>query len=75
MAAQVELVPQRDVRDYAQAIVDLVDDAGLCERMGQLGRARVEQELAWPFQEQAYLGVYRALAPLTGKAQLTSKGK
>jgi glycosyltransferase involved in cell wall biosynthesis len=66
---------QRDVRDYAQAIVDLVDDAGLCERMGQLGRARVEQELAWPFQEQAYLGVYRALAPLTGKAQLTSKGK
>jgi glycosyltransferase involved in cell wall biosynthesis len=66
---------QRDVHDYAQAIVDLVDDAGLCERMGQLGRARVEQELAWPFQEQAYLGVYRALAPLTGKAQLTSKGK
>jgi glycosyltransferase involved in cell wall biosynthesis len=66
---------RQDVRDYAQAIVDLIDDAGLRERMGKLGRARVEQELAWPFQEQAYLGVYGGLAPLTGKARLASKGK
>ena len=28
--------------------------------MGKLGRARVEEELAWPHQERAYLGVYAA---------------
>jgi glycosyltransferase involved in cell wall biosynthesis len=66
---------QRDVRDYAQAIVDLIDDGGLRERMGKLGRVRVEEELAWPFQERSYLGVYAQVAPLAGKAQLASKGK
>jgi glycosyltransferase involved in cell wall biosynthesis len=54
----------RDVRDYAQAIVDLVDDVALRERMGALGRSRVEQELAWPHQERAYLGVYQQIAPV-----------
>ena len=58
---------QQDVRDYAQAIVDLVDDAALRARMGSLGRARVEEELAWPHQERAYLGVYQQAAPLTSK--------
>ena len=41
-------IPEQDVRDYAQAIVDLIDDADERERMGKLGRARVEEELAWP---------------------------
>ena len=57
----------RDVRDYAQAIVDLIDDPELRARMGALGRARVERELAWPYQERAYLGVYNRVAPLASK--------
>ena len=59
----------QDVRDYAQAIVDLVDDQALRTRMGQLGRARVEEELAWPYQEKAYLGVYNRLAPIGPKGK------
>ena len=30
-------------------------------RMAKLGRARVEQELAWSRQRRAYLGVYQDL--------------
>jgi len=55
--------PEQDVMDYARAIVDLIDDAGEQARMGKLGRARVEEELAWPHQERAYLGVYAGVAP------------
>ena len=54
---------EQDVMDYARAIVDLIDDAGERARMGKLGRARVEEELAWPHQERAYLGVYAGVAP------------
>ncbi len=56
--------PEQDVRDYAQAIVDLVDEEDERARMSKLGRARVEEELAWQYQQQAYLGVYARVAPL-----------
>ena len=58
---------EQDVRDYAAAIVALVDDEAERVRMGKLGRARVEQELAWPHQERAYLGVYDRVAPIAPK--------
>jgi glycosyltransferase involved in cell wall biosynthesis len=54
-------VKPNDVRDYAAAIVELVDDEAKRARLGKLGRARVEQELAWSHQERAYLGVYERL--------------
>jgi glycosyltransferase involved in cell wall biosynthesis len=53
-----------DVREYARAIVELVDDAPRRADLGKLGRARVEDELAWSHQERAYLDVYEKL---TGK--------
>jgi glycosyltransferase involved in cell wall biosynthesis len=53
--------PEADVRDYAKAIVDLVDDEAERQRMGKLGRARVEEELAWSHSERAYVGVYDKL--------------
>jgi glycosyltransferase involved in cell wall biosynthesis len=53
-----------DVREYAKAIVELLDDAPRRADLGKLGRARVENELAWSHQERAYLGVYDKL---TGK--------
>jgi glycosyltransferase involved in cell wall biosynthesis len=54
-------VRPNDIADYAAAIVDLMDDEPRRSRLGKLGRARVEQELAWSHQEPAYLGVYRRL--------------
>jgi glycosyltransferase involved in cell wall biosynthesis len=54
-------VTPNDVRQYAAAIVRLMDDEGERARLGKLGRTRVEQDLAWSHSERAYLGVYQAL--------------
>jgi len=56
-------VTPNDVHEYAAAIVALMDDESARARMAKLGRIRVEQELAWSHQREAYLGVYRGLAP------------
>jgi glycosyltransferase involved in cell wall biosynthesis len=50
-----------DVRDYATAIVDLIDDEPRRCLLGKRGRTRIEQELAWSYQERAYLDMYRRL--------------
>ncbi len=52
-------VTPNDVREYAQAIADLMDDPDKRALLGKLGRARVQDELAWSHQERAYLDVYR----------------
>ena len=54
-------VTPNDVHEYAAAIVKLLDDESARSQMAKLGRARVEQELAWSHQRRAYLGVYRDL--------------
>jgi glycosyltransferase involved in cell wall biosynthesis len=54
-------VTPNDVGEYARAIVKLVDDEPRRSRLGKLGRARVEKELAWSYQQRAYLGVYQRL--------------
>jgi glycosyltransferase involved in cell wall biosynthesis len=46
---------------YAEAIVELMDDQPARSLMGRLGRARVEEDLAWNHQQNAYLDVYRDL--------------
>jgi glycosyltransferase involved in cell wall biosynthesis len=53
--------PERDVRNYAKAIVDLADDEAERLCMGKLGRVRVEEELAWSHSARAYTGVYDKL--------------
>ena len=53
--------PEQDVRDYAKAIVDLIDDESERARKGKVGRARVEDKLAWSWQERAYADAYRRL--------------
>jgi glycosyltransferase involved in cell wall biosynthesis len=55
-------VTPNDVREYALAIVALMDDEARRAQLGKAGRVRVEQELAWRHQERAYVGVYQALA-------------
>jgi glycosyltransferase involved in cell wall biosynthesis len=54
-------VTPNSVREYALAIVGLLDDAPKRALLGKVGRARVEQELAWCHQERAYLSVYRRM--------------
>jgi glycosyltransferase involved in cell wall biosynthesis len=54
-------VRPNDEREYAAAIVRLIDDEPERARMGKLGRARVEAEMAWSHQERAYLDVYRRM--------------
>ena len=62
-------VKPNDVREFAAAMVDLIDDESKRAQLGKLGRARVEQELAWSHQERAYLGVYQALLNGDGTAR------
>ena len=54
-------VTPNDVHEYAGAIVALMDSESERARTAKLGRARVEQELAWSYQRRAYLGVYHDL--------------
>jgi glycosyltransferase involved in cell wall biosynthesis len=64
-------VKPNDVHDYAEAIVQLMDDEPKRTLLGKLGRTRVEQELAWSHQQQAYLDVYERLT--TGAKALRPK--
>jgi glycosyltransferase involved in cell wall biosynthesis len=57
------------IEEYAEAIVALMDDEPRRTRLGQLGRARVEKELAWPHQRQAYIDVYQRLTAVGGAAR------
>jgi glycosyltransferase involved in cell wall biosynthesis len=50
-----------DVREYAKALVGLIDDEAARAQLGKLARARIEDELAWNHQERTYLGVYQRL--------------
>jgi glycosyltransferase involved in cell wall biosynthesis len=58
-------VRPNDVREYAEAIVALMDDEAKRAELGKLGRERVEQELAWNHQQRAYLDVYDRLTNQT----------
>jgi glycosyltransferase involved in cell wall biosynthesis len=62
-------VEPNDVAKYGQAIVDLLDDEVARRRMGNLGRERVEQVLAWKHQQKAYLEVYDQLTGRLGTAR------
>lgn len=64
-------VTPNDVHAYAAAIVELADDEHRRSLMGKLGRARVEQELAWSYQERAYLNVYRQVLGAGQRRQRT----
>jgi glycosyltransferase involved in cell wall biosynthesis len=61
-------VTPNDVHEYAEAIVNLMDDEPRRAALGKAGRIRVEQELAWPHQERAYLDVYRRVTGVRERA-------
>jgi glycosyltransferase involved in cell wall biosynthesis len=60
-AAAAVYVTPNDVHEYAKAIVDLMDDEVARGQLAKTGRSRVEDELAWAYQERAYVGVYERL--------------
>ncbi|HVS78165.1 MAG TPA: glycosyltransferase family 4 protein [Steroidobacteraceae bacterium] len=56
-----------DARDFARKIVTLLDDPARRERMGRLGRERVERQLAWQYEVPRLLEAYEMLfAPVSG---------
>ena len=54
-------VASGDLPAYARAIVDLLDHDGRRTEMGRRGRLRIENELGWPHQRDAYVFVYDRL--------------
>jgi glycosyltransferase involved in cell wall biosynthesis len=54
-------VENGDVAAYGRAILELLDDPDRREAMGKTGRLRIEKELGWPYQRDAYIGVFDAL--------------
>jgi glycosyltransferase involved in cell wall biosynthesis len=50
-------------RDFAEKIIELVDDASLRQQMGEVGRARVINDLAWHHEVPRLLAAYDALWP------------
>lgn len=50
-----------DEIDLAQQIVALLEDPERREKMGRLGRERIENELQWKYQAPILLAAYRAL--------------
>jgi hypothetical protein len=60
-------VESGDVAGYARAIVGILDDAEQGELMGKRGRVRIERGLGWPYQREAYVGVFDAL---TGRSRV-----
>jgi glycosyltransferase involved in cell wall biosynthesis len=58
-------VPSGDVAAYARAIVELLDDDDKREVMGRGGRRRIEEELGWSYQRDAYVDVYETLVGRT----------
>jgi glycosyltransferase involved in cell wall biosynthesis len=54
-------VPSANIAAYGQAIVELLDDDGKRDDMGGAGRLRIEEELAWSHQRDAYVDVYDLL--------------
>ena len=67
-------VEPNDVELYARAIVELLDDDPRRRSMGAIGRARIEGELAWARQRDAYVGVYEALLAEEGTGSPASPG-
>lgn len=50
-----------DERDFAEKIAALMDDPAERQRMGRVGRNRIETELAWSYQKQHLIEAYRIL--------------
>ncbi len=55
------IVPEQDAAALATALVKLVDNAALRQRMGAVARWRIEHELGWPHLAARYIGHFEKL--------------
>ena len=62
-------VEPNNVDLYAKVIVGLLDHPELRAPMGEIGRERVVDVLAWEHQQRAYLGVFEELVSTTAGAR------
>jgi len=53
-----------DPSDFAEKILELIDDPAQCIRMGEYGRKRVKEILAWHHEQPKLLNAYAMLAEL-----------
>jgi glycosyltransferase involved in cell wall biosynthesis len=56
-----------DAVDLAERVLELIDDSGRRARMGEYGRKRVEEALAWHHEQPKLLNAYAKLAELRGR--------
>ena len=61
-----------DIEEMARMLVDLIDDEPRRKGMGDAGRRRIEEKLAWRHQEPYYLSVFNSLLARDPDAQRVS---
>ena len=49
---------KNNIEEFAELILKLADDPELRERMGKIGRQRIEQSLSWSCQQTILVQVY-----------------
>ena len=59
---------RNDPLDLARVIEQLLDDERLRQSVGQVGRSRIEDTLAWHHEAPRLLAAYQKLAPQAGSA-------
>jgi glycosyltransferase involved in cell wall biosynthesis len=59
-----------DPKALARLIAYLIDRPDLREELGSLGRNRIEQSLAWPFQRNHLLDLYNRIVSLLGAVSI-----
>jgi len=53
-----------DEYDFARCLAQLMDDPEARRVMGEVGRRRIDTELAWPHQERRLIEMYRTFLPV-----------
>ena len=61
--------PNNDPVELAKLVLELADDPQKRERMGRIGRQRIETQLAWSYQADNLLNVYESLGMILAKRQ------
>jgi glycosyltransferase involved in cell wall biosynthesis len=71
--AAATYVKPNDEMAFARALATLMDDADGRQRLGAMGRQRVESSLAWPYSVPHLLEAYRGLFPAHATATGVSR--
>jgi glycosyltransferase involved in cell wall biosynthesis len=65
-------VPPNDERQFAEAIVQLMDDPLTRRKMGECGKGRVQRDLGWHITSRHLLSAYHRLFPRARTGQATA---